>query len=103
LTVLLVGQVVSAGAGAVGWLMLLTGHQNQAAWVYGWVALIHVVLLAVAIPLFGPLGAAIATTASYSLWNIWLSKLVVRHLDVHPSIFYSFRSEHQPERDSRSE
>jgi O-antigen/teichoic acid export membrane protein len=103
LTVLLVGQVVSAGAGAVGWLMLLTGHQNQAAWVYGWVALIHVVLLAVAIPLFGPLGAAIATTASYSLWNIWLSKLVVRNLAVHPSIFYSFRSEHQPERDSRSE
>jgi Membrane protein involved in the export of O-antigen and teichoic acid len=87
LTILLVGQVVSAGAGSVGWLMLLTGHQNKAAWVYGWVALIHVVLLAFAIPLLGTIGAALATTVSLSLWNIWLHKLVVLKLGIRPSIF----------------
>lgn len=87
LTILLVGQVVSAGAGSVGWLMLLTGHQNKAAWVYGWVALIHVVLLAIAIPLLGTIGAALATTASLSLWNIWLHTLVVRKLGIRPSVF----------------
>ena len=53
LRVLLVGQIINAAAGSVGWLMLLSGRQNVAAWVYGWVALIHVVLLAVVIPVFG--------------------------------------------------
>ena len=90
LVILLVGQIVSAAAGSVGWLMLLTGHQDRAAWVYGWVALIHVALLAIAIPLLGTDGAALATTISYTLWNIWLHTLVVRSMDIHPSVFYSF-------------
>jgi O-antigen/teichoic acid export membrane protein len=95
LTILLVGQVVSAGAGSVGWLMLLTGHQDQAAWVYGWIALIHVALLGIAIPLLGTTGAALATTASFSLWNVWLHALVVRKLDIHPSVLYALRSAHR--------
>lgn len=102
LTILLVGQVISAGAGSVGWLMLVTGHQNQAAKVYGWVAAVHLVLLGGLVPLLGSLGAAVATTVSYSLWNVWLSRLVVRNLDVHPSIFYSFRRENRREGDSRN-
>jgi O-antigen/teichoic acid export membrane protein len=92
LIILLVGQVVSAGAGSVGWLMTLTGHQNDAAWVYGWVALIHIALLAVAVPLLGTTGAALVTTASLSLWNIWLHVLVVRRLDIHPSIVAATRN-----------
>jgi O-antigen/teichoic acid export membrane protein len=90
LVILLIGQVVNAAAGSVGWLMLLTGNQDRAAWVYGWVALIHVALLAIAIPLLGIDGAAIATTTSYTLWNIWLHTLVVRRMNIHPSVFYSF-------------
>jgi len=90
LTILLVGQVINAGAGAVGWLMLVTGHQDQAAWAYGWVAALHVVLLAVLTPLLGTNGAAIATTTSYLLWNVWLYSLVVRLLDLHPSILHGF-------------
>lgn len=92
LVILLVGQVVSAAAGSVGWLMTLTGHQNQAAWVYGWVALIHVALLAVAVPLLGTTGAALVTAASLSLWNIWLHVLVVRRLDIRPSIVAAIRN-----------
>ncbi len=91
LTILLVGQVVSAGAGSVGWLMLLTGHQNKAAWVYGWIAIIHVALLAISIPLFGLIGAALATTLSFSLWNVWLHRLVVRNIQLHPSIIFALR------------
>lgn len=90
LTILLVGQVINAGAGAVGWLMLVTGHQDQAAWAYGWVAALHVVLLGVLTPLLGTNGAALATTTSYLLWNVWLYALVVRLLDLHPSILYGF-------------
>ena len=92
LRVLLVGQIVNAAAGSVGWLMLLSGRQNVAAWVYGWVALIHVVLLAAVIPVFGTLGAAVATTFTMSLWNVWLHAAVVRDLNIHPSIIFSLRS-----------
>lgn len=92
LRVLLVGQIVNAAAGSVGWLMLLSGRQNVAAWVYGWVALIHVVLLAVVIPIFGTLGAAAVTTLTMSLWNIWLHAAVVRDLNIHPSIIFNLRS-----------
>jgi O-antigen/teichoic acid export membrane protein len=92
LRVLLVGQIVNAAAGSVGWLMLLSGRQNVAAWVYGWVALIHVVLLAVVIPVFGTVGAAAATTLTMSLWNVWLHAAVVRELNIHPSIVFNLRS-----------
>jgi O-antigen/teichoic acid export membrane protein len=92
LRVLLVGQIVNAAAGSVGWLILLSGRQNVAARVYGWVALIHVVLLAGLTPVFGTIGAAAATTLTMSLWNVWLHAAVVRELNIHPSIIFSLRS-----------
>ena len=92
LRVLLVGQIINATAGSVGWLMLLSGRQNVAARVYGWVALIHVGLLAVVIPVFGTVGAAAATTFTMSLWNVWLHAAVVRDLNIHPSIIFKLRS-----------
>ena len=92
LRVLLVGQIVNAAAGSVGWLMLLSGRQNVAARVYGWVALIHVVLLAALTPAFGIVGAAAATTLTMSLWNVWLHSAVVRELNIHPSIIFKLRS-----------
>lgn len=92
LRVLLVGQIINAAVGSVGWLMLLSGRQNVAARVYGWVALIHVVLLTALTPEFGIVGAAAATTLTMSLWNIWLHAAVVRELNVHPSIIFNLRS-----------
>ena len=92
LRVLLIGQIANAAAGSVGWLMLLSGRQKVTARVYGWVALIHVVLLAVLTPVFGTIGAAAATTLTMSLWNVWLHAAVIRHLGIHPSIIFNLRS-----------
>jgi O-antigen/teichoic acid export membrane protein len=92
LRVLLVGQIVNAAAGSVGWLILLSGHQNVATRVYGWVALLHLVLLAGLTPAFGTVGTAAATTLTMSLWNLWLHAAVVRELNIHPSIVFALRS-----------
>jgi O-antigen/teichoic acid export membrane protein len=92
LRVLLVGQIVNAAAGSVGLLILLSGRQNVAARIYGWVALSHVVLLAVLTPVFGTIGAAAATTLTMSLWNVWLHAAVVRELKIHPSIIFNLRA-----------
>ena len=92
LRVLLVGQIVNVAAGSVGWLILLSGRQNVASRVYGWVALIHILLLAVLTPVFGTIGAAAATTLTMTLWNVWLHAAVVRELNIHPSIIFKLRS-----------
>ncbi len=92
LDVLLIGQVVNAGAGAVGWLMLLSGNQREAAWVYGLVAVGHVALLLVVVPLAGMVGAAIVTSITCTVWNLWLNALVVRRLGLHPSIGFAIRA-----------
>ncbi|GAB4386056.1 MAG: lipopolysaccharide biosynthesis protein [Elainellaceae cyanobacterium] len=83
---LAVGQLVNVGAGSVGYLLNMTGHQNQCARVIGYAAVLNLVLNLLLIPLLGVLGAAIATAISMSVWNIWLNRLVVKHLDVNPSI-----------------
>jgi O-antigen/teichoic acid export membrane protein len=86
LIVLLVGQVISAAVGSVGYLMTLTGHQREAARVYGGVAVLHLAVNAFTIPLLGAIGAAVATSFSISIWSLWLHTLVVRRLGIHPSI-----------------
>ncbi len=92
LRILLVGQIVNAGAGSVGWLILLSGRQNVAARIYGLVAFVHLVLLAVLTPVFGMVGAAVATTLTMSLWNVWLHAAVVRELNIHPSVVFNLLS-----------
>jgi O-antigen/teichoic acid export membrane protein len=92
LRVLLIGQIVNAAAGSVGWLILLSGRQRVAVRVYGWTALAHLVLLAALTPAFGTIGTAAATTLTMSLWNVWLHAVVVRELDVRASIIFALRS-----------
>jgi len=84
---LALGQLVNAGVGPVGYLMSLTGHQGLSARVHGLSALINVVLNAVLVPLWGLIGAALATTATMVLWNVWLYILVRKLLGVDPVAF----------------
>lgn len=86
LTILALGQLVNAGAGSVGYLMMMTGHQNQSTYIFGVSAFANVVLNALLIPILGTIGAAIATAITMALWNIWLHVLVVKYLGVYPSI-----------------
>lgn len=89
---LMVGQLVNVGAGSVGYLLTMTGHQNQCAMVVGWSGLLNILLNWISIPQLGILGAAIATAISMSLWNIWMNRLVVKYLDVNPSIVAAIRN-----------
>ncbi|MBE9126165.1 MULTISPECIES: oligosaccharide flippase family protein [unclassified Coleofasciculus] len=86
MTILVLGQLVNVGAGSVGYLMSMTGHQNQSAYIFGYSALLNVVLNAIAIPMLGTIGAAIATATTMAMWNIWLHILVVKYLGIAPSI-----------------
>jgi O-antigen/teichoic acid export membrane protein len=91
LIALILGNLVNVGAGSVGYLLMMTGYQVQLSRVMGVSALVNVVLNLVGIHYLGGLGAAIATAFSMALWNIWLHAIVVKRLDVHPSILAAFR------------
>ncbi len=82
LTILAIGQVVNAAAGPVGYLLILTGHQRDTARVYGWSALINVLLNILLIPRWGLVGASCATAITMALWNAWLFLLVRKQLGI---------------------
>jgi len=98
--ILIVGKLFEAGAGIAGYLMSMTGHQNLSARVFIWTVIINIVLNAVLIPVFGIWGAALATTTSTIMWNVWLTILAVKNLHIYPAVFssYIFRRS-QPQQD----
>jgi O-antigen/teichoic acid export membrane protein len=87
LVILLIGQLVNATAGPVGYLMILTGHQRGAARVYGVVAALHLLIVPTGIFVAGLNGAALATMFSVACWNIWLYRMAVQKLSIRASIF----------------
>ncbi|MEB3282444.1 MAG: flippase [Lyngbya sp.] len=96
MTILILGQLVNVGSGSVGYLMVMTGHQNISAIIFGCSAITNVILNAITIPAFGILGAAISTALTVAMWNILLHVLVVRYLNVYPSIIYAILSKSHP-------
>jgi O-antigen/teichoic acid export membrane protein len=81
--------LVNAGAGPVGALLQMTGHQNGVMRVMLWAAGASVLTNFVLIRALGAMGAALATVLGLVLWNIWLNVLAVRRLEVQPSFVWS--------------
>ena len=86
LAVLVGGQLVNAAAGPVGYLLAMTGHQDDNARVFAVSALLNLGLNALLIPAFGLIGAASATALTMAVWNLWLHALTVRRLGVRGSV-----------------
>lgn len=89
LKVLVIGRLVDALCGSVGSLMVMTGHQKQSLPVVAICVVINLVGNAIAIPYFGILGAAITTTFTMIIWNVWLSILAMKYLGIQTWIFSS--------------
>ena len=83
LGILIVGCVVNAAAGSVGLLLVMTGHERDAAKGIGFGVLLSVALNAALIPNWGVEGAAMATSFSMMARNILTAFFVYRRLGVH--------------------
>jgi len=83
LAILSVGQVINVGMGSVAMLLVMTGHERDAARGIGISAMLNVVLNALLIPTWGIEGAALATASSMILWNILLAIWVYNRLGIH--------------------
>ena len=72
LRVLLVGQVVHASTGPVGFLMMTTGHHREAAAIQVASAAAQLALVVSFTAVWGLVGAAIGSALVTGLWNAWL-------------------------------
>jgi len=86
LLILLIGQVINAMSGSVGYLMVMTGHQKQAAIILGVSATINVLMNVILIYILGIIGAAIATAITTALWNLMMLYYVWRRLNINPTV-----------------
>jgi len=79
LMILTVGQFVNAAAGSVGYILQMTGHQkfHQNIVLVG--ALLNIILNYLLIPIYGIIGAAIASAISVIFWNV-VFKLRIRFI-----------------------
>jgi len=89
--VLLIGEICNALCGSVGFIMVMTGHQNAAAIIVAGSLIINVLMCFLLIPPLGLTGSAIATCCATLFWNFAMLVYVNRKLHLNPSVFSIIR------------
>jgi len=96
LTILSVGQLMNGAMGSASLLLVMTGHERDAAVGLGISAVLNIILNALLIPRWGLEGAAVATASSMIAWNLLLAVLVYIRLRIHSTILGTVNSLGQP-------
>jgi O-antigen/teichoic acid export membrane protein len=94
LAILAFGQLVNAGAGSVGMLLVMTGNERLAASSLGWAVLTNAAATVVAVPMLGVTGAGVATTVSLITWNVLMWRAVRRTLGIETFGLLSWQPPH---------
>jgi O-antigen/teichoic acid export membrane protein len=98
LRILLLGQMLTAGAGSQLYIMTMTGHERSAAALLVVVAVANAIASAILVSLFGLTGAAVATSASLIIWNTAMAVFLWRRLKLLPGVLAMLRSRLAKER-----
>jgi O-antigen/teichoic acid export membrane protein len=92
LRILLLAQTLAAGAGSQMYVMTMTGHERSAAALLALSAFTSTVAGVALIPLFGLVGASIATSAGLILWNTAMALFLWRRMRLLPGVLAMLRS-----------
>ena len=84
LVVLSMGQLVAAAAGPVGVVLTMTGRQDFMMYNTVGVCIFNIILNLILIPLYGIIGAAVASCTSIVIFNIIMLVEVYFFLRIHP-------------------
>ncbi len=98
LRILLLAQMLTAGAGSQLYVMTMTGHERSAAVLLVVVAIANAIASGVLVNLFGLTGAAIATSGSLIIWNTAMAVFLWRRLQLLPGVLAMLRSPPAKER-----
>jgi O-antigen/teichoic acid export membrane protein len=82
LLVLLAGQLVNSAAGAVAYIMFMSGQERNAARILTVVIAIMMTLYVIVIPVYGIRGAALVTAFGIAIWNLAMMRSIYRTLGV---------------------
>lgn len=80
------GQLVNCGVGSVGYLLLMSGHQQRLLRIQTTMAAVLVMANLLLIPRIGLLGAALAGATVTAVSNLWYLAEVNRSLGIRPSL-----------------
>lgn len=83
LVIIAIGQYINVALGSVGYLLSMTGHERPLALTVALVGFMNIVLNLILIPIYGFVGAAIATSVSIAVQNISLFIIVYKKLGIH--------------------
>jgi O-antigen/teichoic acid export membrane protein len=87
LVILTVGQLVNAATGSVSSLLNMTGHERDTTKILLMAAALNLVLSFTLTPLWGLIGAAIATSSTLIFWNLTMWAAVYKRLGISASPF----------------
>ena len=87
LMILAVGQLVNAGTGSVASLLNMTGHEHDTMRAVMIAVVANLALNFTLTPLWGPVGAAIATATTVSIWNLIMWRAAYRRIGINASPF----------------
>jgi O-antigen/teichoic acid export membrane protein len=87
LSLLLLGHFFKASFASAGFLLSMTGHQDQTAIISGVGAVINVILLFLLVPVFGLVGAGLAAAITNAIWSISLTVYAWKLLGINPTAF----------------
>jgi O-antigen/teichoic acid export membrane protein len=83
LAILSCGQLANISMGSVGLLLVMTGHERDAAAAIGAGAVSNIVLNFALVPRWGLEGAAVAYACGMILWNIWMAVTLYEKVGIH--------------------
>ncbi|MEQ9519277.1 MAG: lipopolysaccharide biosynthesis protein [Parvibaculum sp.] len=95
LGVLMIGLIVQAFSGPAESVLNMSGHERTTALTYSCALLLNIALNLVLIPIYGAVGAAIATALSLALASLALTFALKKHLGI--SVFFSFIPDRTPD------
>ena len=84
LIILLIGQLINAATGPVGYLLAMTGFERRMVVVVGSAAVVDFLISLILVPWLGMVGAAIASMLAIIFWNIWLVQIARDELGINP-------------------
>ena len=87
LTILCLGQVINAGAGSVGLILNMSGHERETAWTVFIAGILNAVFCLILIPAYGLEGAALSAALSMIIWNVRLVERVFHRIHINPTVF----------------
>lgn len=91
LLILCVGQLVNASMGSVASLLNMTGHERDTTRIIIISAIVNVILNFSLAPVWGMIGAAVATASTLIVWNLLMWRKVYTRIGIETSPFYRRR------------